>query len=108
MPKNILKKMENLNNINITIVNKSFSKHHRVETRTVTRTKRKTIIRRIEEEYYETEKQTYILTYLTFDIYKKEVKFPKTRQKEINEEIQYEVEESDTIYVFDVSKTRTE
>lgn len=48
------------------------------------------------------------MTYLTFDIYKKEVKFPKTRQKEINEEIQYEVEEPDTIYVFDVSKTRTE
>ena len=48
------------------------------------------------------------MTYLTFDIYKKEVKVPKTRQKEINEEIQYEVEEPDTIYVFDVSKTRTE
>ena len=48
------------------------------------------------------------MTYLTFDIYKKVVKVPKTRQKEINEEIQYEVEEPDTIYVFDVSKTRTE
>ena len=100
--------MENLNNINITIVNKSFSKHHRVETRTVTRTKRKTITRTVEEEYYEAEEQTCILTYLTFVIYKKVVKVPKTRQKEINEEIQYEVEEPESIYVFDVSKTRTE
>ena len=62
----------------------------------------------VEEEYYKAEEQTCILTYLTFVIYKKEVKFPKTRQKEINEEIQYEVEEPESIYVFDVSKTRTE
>ena len=48
------------------------------------------------------------MTYLTFDIYKKEVNIPKTRQKEINEEIQYEIEEPESIYVFDVSKTRTQ
>ena len=100
--------MEKLNNINITTVNRSFSKQHRAETRMVTRTKTKTITKKVDEEYFETEKQSCFLTYLTFGLYKKEVKVPKTRQKEVKEEIQYEVEEPDTIYVFDASKTRTE
>ena len=100
--------MENLNNINITTVNKSFSKQHREETRLVKRIRTETITYTVDEEYKEIEEQNCILTYLTFGLYKKKVEVPKTRKKEEKKDIEYEVEVPETIYIFDASKTRIE
>lgn len=105
---NFKKQMENLININITTVNKSFSKQHREETRLVKRIRTKTITYTVDEKYNEIEEQDCFWTYVTFGLYKKKVEVPKTRKKEEKKDIEYEVEVPETIYIFDASKTRIE
>ena len=104
--KEFKEKMEGLNKINIQNVNKTFSKCTQTRYEKVIRTRMKTITKQVPYTYYETEKQSGFLTYLTFGLYKYDVKVEKTGHKDVQEQVEEKYEDYDRYYVFDSTESR--
>ena len=64
----------------------------------------KTITKKEPYTYYETEKQSGFLTYVTFGLYKYDVKVEKIGY--IEEQVEEKYEDYDTYYVFDSTESR--
>ena len=98
--------MEGLNKINIQNVNKTFSKCTQTRYEKVIRTRMKTITKKEPYIYTETEQQSGFLTYLTFGLYKYDVKVNKIGLKDVEEQVEEKYEDYDTYYVFDSTESR--
>ncbi len=104
--KEFKEKMEGLNKINIQNVNKTFSKCTQTRYEKVIRTRMKTITKKEPYIYTETEKQSGFLKYLTFGLYKYDVKVKKIGYKDVEEQVEEKYEDYDTYYVFDSTESR--